>query len=255
MGKSYFLSRYERNEFYLHSKATIGVEFQTQSMEIDGKEVKAQIWDTAGQERFNAVTFVYYRGVFSALIVAIEHGFGLIMEEEGEAIELEPSRTVEEESEPNNLEPSLILSMSVSLSERLVNFTPVRYSVVCIWHARPYYVYKESLVNNESSYFFGTYVGALWVYIGHLEDQVMALGAPGDSIGRAWACPTIILLPASMSGFHMSSLLEAQHFISELFARSCPMVGWVRQAQDQFFMSALPSSVRMNSTARVYSTY
>ncbi|KAK9111182.1 hypothetical protein Scep_018701 [Stephania cephalantha] len=31
------------------------------------------------------------------------------MEEEGEAIELEPSLTVEEESEPNNLESSLIV--------------------------------------------------------------------------------------------------------------------------------------------------
>ncbi|KAK9089363.1 hypothetical protein Scep_028445 [Stephania cephalantha] len=31
------------------------------------------------------------------------------MEEEGEAIELEPSRTVEEESEPNNLKPSPIV--------------------------------------------------------------------------------------------------------------------------------------------------
>ncbi|KAK9125023.1 hypothetical protein Scep_013869 [Stephania cephalantha] len=33
----------------------------------------------------------------------------LIMEEEGEAIEVEPSRTSEEESEPNNLKPSLIV--------------------------------------------------------------------------------------------------------------------------------------------------
>ncbi|KAK9083671.1 hypothetical protein Scep_030142 [Stephania cephalantha] len=55
VGKSYFLSRYARNEFYLHSKATIGVEFQTQSMKIDGNEVKAQIWDTTGQDRFRAV--------------------------------------------------------------------------------------------------------------------------------------------------------------------------------------------------------
>uniref|UniRef100_A0A0E0LX22 Uncharacterized protein n=1 Tax=Oryza punctata TaxID=4537 RepID=A0A0E0LX22_ORYPU len=52
VGKSNLLSRYARNEFNLHSKATIGVEFQTQSMDIDGKDVKAQIWDTAGQERF-----------------------------------------------------------------------------------------------------------------------------------------------------------------------------------------------------------
>ncbi|KAG0591524.1 hypothetical protein KC19_1G181000 [Ceratodon purpureus] len=69
VGKSNLLSRYARNEFNSNSKATIGVEFQTQSMEIDGKEVKAQIWDTAGQERFRAVTSAYYRGAVGALIV------------------------------------------------------------------------------------------------------------------------------------------------------------------------------------------
>ncbi|ERN18297.1 hypothetical protein AMTRI_Chr10g5230 [Amborella trichopoda] len=69
VGKSNLLSRYARNEFNPNSKATIGVEFQTQSMEINGKEVKAQIWDTAGQERFRAVTSAYYRGAVGALIV------------------------------------------------------------------------------------------------------------------------------------------------------------------------------------------
>lgn len=69
VGKSNLLSRYARNEFSMHSKATIGVEFQTQTLEIDGKEVKAQIWDTAGQERFRAVTSAYYRGAFGALVI------------------------------------------------------------------------------------------------------------------------------------------------------------------------------------------
>ncbi|KAK9288508.1 hypothetical protein L1049_016967 [Liquidambar formosana] len=69
VGKSNLLSRYARNEFNMNSKATIGVEFQTQSMDIDGKEVKAQIWDTAGQERFRAVTSAYYRGAVGGLIV------------------------------------------------------------------------------------------------------------------------------------------------------------------------------------------
>lgn len=69
VGKSNLLSRYARNEFNINSKATIGVEFQTQSMEIEGKEVKAQIWDTAGQERFRAVTSAYYRGAVGALVV------------------------------------------------------------------------------------------------------------------------------------------------------------------------------------------
>ncbi|XP_022774995.1 ras-related protein Rab11A-like isoform X2 [Durio zibethinus] len=51
VGKSQILARYARNEFSLDSKATIGVEFQTRTLVIEHKSVKAQIWDTAGQER------------------------------------------------------------------------------------------------------------------------------------------------------------------------------------------------------------
>jgi small GTP-binding protein len=69
VGKSNLLSRFARNEFDTNTKATIGVEFQTQLVEIDGKQVKAQIWDTAGQERFRAVTSAYYRGAVGALLV------------------------------------------------------------------------------------------------------------------------------------------------------------------------------------------
>ncbi|MQM08095.1 hypothetical protein Taro_040946 [Colocasia esculenta] len=69
VGKSNLLARFARNEFYPNSKSTIGVEFQTQKMNIDGKEIKAQIWDTAGQERFRAVTSAYYRGAVGALVV------------------------------------------------------------------------------------------------------------------------------------------------------------------------------------------
>ena len=46
MGKSNLLSRFTRNEFNLESKSTIGVEFATRSIEVDGKVIKAQIWDT-----------------------------------------------------------------------------------------------------------------------------------------------------------------------------------------------------------------
>ncbi|KAF5820924.1 putative small GTP-binding protein [Helianthus annuus] len=69
VGKSNLLARFARNEFYSNSKSTIGVEFQTQKMEVNGKEIKAQIWDTAGQERFRAVTSAYYRGAVGALVV------------------------------------------------------------------------------------------------------------------------------------------------------------------------------------------
>lgn len=69
VGKSNLLSRFTRNEFNLESKSTIGVEFATRSIQVDGKIVKAQIWDTAGQERYRAITSAYYRGAVGALLV------------------------------------------------------------------------------------------------------------------------------------------------------------------------------------------
>ncbi|GAA0168480.1 small GTPase [Lithospermum erythrorhizon] len=69
VGKSQILARFARNEFSLEAKATIGVEFQTKTLVIDQKTVKAQIWDTAGQERYRAVTSAYYRGAVGAMLV------------------------------------------------------------------------------------------------------------------------------------------------------------------------------------------
>lgn len=69
VGKSNLLSRFTRNEFSLETKSTIGVEFATRSIQVDGKTIKAQIWDTAGQERYRAITSAYYRGAVGALLV------------------------------------------------------------------------------------------------------------------------------------------------------------------------------------------
>lgn len=62
VGKTCLLSRYRKNEFTFDTKHTIGVEFATKEIEVQGKQVKAQIWDTAGQERYRAITKAYYRG-------------------------------------------------------------------------------------------------------------------------------------------------------------------------------------------------
>ncbi|KAI6001040.1 GTPase [Pisolithus orientalis] len=69
VGKSNLLSRFTRNQFNMDSKSTIGVEFATRSINVDGKLIKAQIWDTAGQERYRAITSAYYRGAVGALLV------------------------------------------------------------------------------------------------------------------------------------------------------------------------------------------
>ncbi|KAL2536322.1 Ras-related protein RABA3 [Forsythia ovata] len=69
VGKTQLLSRFARNEFCFDSKSTIGVEFQTRTVTIKSKVIKAQIWDTAGQERYRAVTSAYYRGALGAMLV------------------------------------------------------------------------------------------------------------------------------------------------------------------------------------------
>ncbi|AET02012.2 putative small GTPase superfamily, P-loop containing nucleoside triphosphate hydrolase [Medicago truncatula] len=69
VGKTQILSRFSKNEFCFDSKSTIGVEFQTRTVTINGKVIKAQIWDTAGQERYRAVTSAYYRGALGAMLV------------------------------------------------------------------------------------------------------------------------------------------------------------------------------------------
>ncbi|KAL3536674.1 hypothetical protein ACH5RR_000040 [Cinchona calisaya] len=69
VGKSQILSRFTKNEFCFDSKSTIGVEFQTRTVSIKSKVIKAQIWDTAGQERYRAVTSAYYRGALGAMLV------------------------------------------------------------------------------------------------------------------------------------------------------------------------------------------
>lgn len=50
VGKSNLLSRFTRNEFSLESRSTIGVEFSTKDVQVDGKTIKVQIWDTGTYE-------------------------------------------------------------------------------------------------------------------------------------------------------------------------------------------------------------
>ncbi|EAX90728.1 guanine nucleotide regulatory protein, putative [Trichomonas vaginalis G3] len=69
VGKTNLLARFTRDQFNPESKSTIGVEFASKTMQIEGKTIKAQIWDTAGQERYRAITSAYYRGAIGALLL------------------------------------------------------------------------------------------------------------------------------------------------------------------------------------------
>lgn len=55
--------RFTEDEFDSEQALTIGVDFKTKVINVDGVNVKLAIWDTAGQERFRTLTPSYYRCV------------------------------------------------------------------------------------------------------------------------------------------------------------------------------------------------
>lgn len=69
VGKTNLLSRWARNQFSMSTRSTIGVEFMSKSIELDGEQTNVQCWDTCGSDRFRAVIPQYYRGAVGALVV------------------------------------------------------------------------------------------------------------------------------------------------------------------------------------------
>nr|AFZ78867.1 Ras-related protein [Coptotermes formosanus] len=69
VGKTSLIMRYIDDKFSPNNLSTIGVDFKTKYLEIDGHQVKVQVWDTAGQEQFRAITRAYYRNSNGILIV------------------------------------------------------------------------------------------------------------------------------------------------------------------------------------------
>ncbi len=69
VGKSCLLLQFTDKRFLTDHELTIGVEFGTRMIEVEGKKIKLQLWDTAGQESFRSITRSYYRGAQGALLV------------------------------------------------------------------------------------------------------------------------------------------------------------------------------------------
>uniref|UniRef100_A0A166JFF6 Uncharacterized protein n=1 Tax=Daucus carota subsp. sativus TaxID=79200 RepID=A0A166JFF6_DAUCS len=119
VGKSNLLSRFARDEFDQNSKATIGVEFQTQVVQVDGKEVKAQVWDTAGQERFRAVTSAYYRAHCDTTVARMLVGNKCDLEDIRD-VSVEEGKTLAEEEGLFFIETSALDATNVNTAFEIV---------------------------------------------------------------------------------------------------------------------------------------
>jgi small GTP-binding protein len=69
VGKTSLIRRYCTGKFQESRLMTIGVDFQTQIVEINKKPVKLSIWDIAGQERFGSFRASFYRGAKAVALV------------------------------------------------------------------------------------------------------------------------------------------------------------------------------------------
>ncbi|XP_059155529.1 ras and EF-hand domain-containing protein-like isoform X2 [Physella acuta] len=78
VGKSSFIVRLCKGKFVPNLSSTLGVDFQTKMLDVDGHPTALQLWDTAGQERFRSVARTYFRradGVLLLYDVTYERSF------------------------------------------------------------------------------------------------------------------------------------------------------------------------------------
>ena len=69
VGKTSLIRQFCEGKFEQTRVATIGVDFQTQTVDLAGQTVKLSIWDMAGQDRFEVIRAGFYRGSRAAALV------------------------------------------------------------------------------------------------------------------------------------------------------------------------------------------
>jgi small GTP-binding protein len=69
VGKSSILIRYTEGIFVDKTSQTVGSDFRTHDVTINGAIYRLQIWDTAGQERFRGIVEAYYRKAQGILLL------------------------------------------------------------------------------------------------------------------------------------------------------------------------------------------
>ena len=69
VGKSSIVLRYSDDKFDDKIFSTIGIDFKTKYIKMDGYSVKVLIWDTAGQEKFQNIAKTYYNGANGVMLI------------------------------------------------------------------------------------------------------------------------------------------------------------------------------------------
>ena len=96
-GKSSLINRYTSDIFEENYQATIGIDFQTKTLFIHGKEVRLVLYDTAGQEKFRSLIPMYIRDAQVILFVydiSSKESFNIILKWFSEVLNVKDDQTV-----------------------------------------------------------------------------------------------------------------------------------------------------------------
>ncbi|XP_003370031.1 GTP-binding protein yptV2 [Trichinella spiralis] len=70
VGKTCLLVRLKDDKFLGDNfQSTVGIDYTSKVISVNGSSVKLQVWDTAGQERFHSLTRAYYRDTDAVLLL------------------------------------------------------------------------------------------------------------------------------------------------------------------------------------------
>jgi len=67
-GKTSFCECIQGNAFRTKKSPTIGVEFFSNVLTIDGKHIKNQIWDVSGDDKFRSILTPYFKGTCGVML-------------------------------------------------------------------------------------------------------------------------------------------------------------------------------------------
>lgn len=69
VGKSSLIMRWTLDTFSPTLTSTVGVNFKSKKVHLNGELIQVQVWDTAGQEQFHKITTSYYKGAQGIMLV------------------------------------------------------------------------------------------------------------------------------------------------------------------------------------------
>jgi len=69
VGKTSLVLRFVEDKLPTSTSSTVGVEFNTRVIQIEGKVYFLQMWDTAGQERYRSIVKSYFKGAHGIFFI------------------------------------------------------------------------------------------------------------------------------------------------------------------------------------------